>query len=42
MAISRLKITKIWTDVDFFEVNLELKGNDCTINLDIYLERMFR
>lgn len=38
MSVPRFLIKKIWTDIDFFEVNLKLMGNDCTIDLDIYLD----
>lgn len=38
MSEPRFKMKKIWTDVDFFEVNLELIGNDCRVNIDIYLD----
>ncbi|APH06803.1 hypothetical protein [Bacillus weihaiensis] len=41
MPSPRLKLKKIWTDVVFFEVNLGLIGNDCTINLDIYLDNAY-
>lgn len=34
----RFRMEKIWTDVDFFEVNLCLYGNDCNVNIDIYLD----
>jgi hypothetical protein len=34
----RLRMKKIWTDVDFFEVNLCIYGNDCNVNIDIYLD----
>jgi hypothetical protein len=34
----RFKMKKIWTDVDFFEVNLSLYGSDCNIDMDIYLD----
>ncbi|MBP1942659.1 hypothetical protein [Cytobacillus luteolus] len=29
---------RIWTDVDFFEVNLCVFGNGCNVDLDIYLD----
>lgn len=38
MTNSRFRMKKIWTDEDFFEVNLELFGNDCNVNIDIYLD----
>lgn len=38
MPEPRFKMKKIWTDVDFFEVNLKLCGNDCNINIDIYID----
>ncbi|MEI5908570.1 hypothetical protein WAK64_16100 [Bacillus spongiae] len=41
MPIPKLKMKKIWLDVDFFEVNVELIGNDCKINLDIYLDNEY-
>jgi hypothetical protein len=28
---------KIWSDVDFFEVNLSLSGNGCNVDMDLYL-----
>ncbi|RSD28749.1 hypothetical protein [Mesobacillus subterraneus] len=34
----RLQMNKFWTDADFFEVNLELTGNDCRIRLDSYMD----
>jgi hypothetical protein len=34
----RFKMKKIWTDVDFFEVNLSLYGSDCNVDMDIYLD----
>lgn len=38
MTNSRFRMKKIWTDEDFYEVNLELFGNDCNVNIDIYLD----
>jgi hypothetical protein len=38
MPEQRFRMNKIWTDVDFFEVNLCLFGNDCNVNIDIYLD----
>lgn len=38
MADPRLRMKKMWTDVDFYEVNLCLQGNDCNIDMDIYLD----
>ncbi|MGM0834688.1 MAG: hypothetical protein ACQEV7_00930 [Bacillota bacterium] len=34
----RFRMKKIWTDVDFFEVNLSLYGNGCNVNMNIYLD----
>jgi hypothetical protein len=34
----RFKMKKIWTDVDFFEVNLSLYGSDCNVDMNIYLD----
>lgn len=34
----RFRMKKIWTDVDFFEVNLCLYGNDCNVKIDFYLD----
>jgi hypothetical protein len=31
-----IRLTKIWEDVDFYEVHMELKGNDCKVYIDIY------
>lgn len=38
MSVPRFLLKKIWEDIDFFEVNLKLIGNDSTIDLDIYLD----
>lgn len=38
MLEPRFRMKKIWTDdVDFFEVNLYIYGEDCNINMDVYL-----
>lgn len=34
----RFRMKKIWTDTDFFEVTLSLFGNNCTVELDLYLD----
>ncbi|MDL4839486.1 hypothetical protein [Aquibacillus rhizosphaerae] len=38
LANPRFNMKKIWTDVDFFEVNLCLYGSGCNVDLDIYLD----
>lgn len=38
MSDPRLRMKKIWTDVDFYEVNFCLQGNDCNIDMEIYLD----
>ncbi|MEA3319489.1 MAG: hypothetical protein U9Q88_05635 [Bacillota bacterium] len=37
MSEPRFKMKKIWSDVDFFEVNLSLSGNGCNVDMDLYL-----
>ncbi|MEH6942863.1 hypothetical protein [Bacillus sp. JJ722] len=32
-----LKITKIWEDVDFFEIKMKWKGISCSAIIDIYI-----
>jgi hypothetical protein len=29
-------LTKMWEDVDFYEVQMEIKGNGCKVYIDIY------
>ncbi|MCM3729986.1 hypothetical protein M3226_31215 [Neobacillus cucumis] len=31
-----LRLTKIWDDVDFYELHMEIKGNNCNVFIDIY------
>ncbi|QFT87668.1 hypothetical protein FIU87_03300 [Bacillus sp. THAF10] len=38
MPEPRFKMKKIWTDVDFFEVNLSLSGTGCTVDMDFYID----
>ncbi|MGM7681143.1 hypothetical protein ACSVDA_03210 [Cytobacillus sp. Hm23] len=38
MADPKFIMKKMWTDVDFFEVNLSIFGSDCNVNLDIYTD----
>ncbi|WP_240338497.1 hypothetical protein [Peribacillus alkalitolerans] len=39
MAEPQFRMRKIWEDYDdFYEVNLELIGNDCSVDIQIYLD----
>jgi hypothetical protein len=31
-----IRMTKMWEDVDFYEVQMEFKVNDCKVYIDIY------
>ncbi|GAM12321.1 hypothetical protein [Mesobacillus selenatarsenatis] len=31
-----IRLTKIWEDVDFYEVQMEFKGNDCNVYIDFH------
>jgi hypothetical protein len=31
-----IRLKKIWEDVDFYEVKMEFKGNDCNVYIDFY------
>ncbi|WP_456276410.1 hypothetical protein [Bacillus sp. AK128] len=31
-----IRLTKIWEDVDFYEVQMEFKGNGCKVYIDFY------
>jgi hypothetical protein len=31
-----IRLTKMWEDVDFYEVQMEFKGNGCNVFIDIY------
>lgn len=31
-----IRLTKIWEDVDFYEVNIEFNSNNCNVNIDVY------
>lgn len=38
LSDAQFLMKKIWTDVDFFEVSLQLYSSNCNVELEIYLD----